>query len=332
MTHDDAFLQAIVESPEDDTPRLVYADWLDENGQGERAEFIRVQCQLATMAEGDPRRAELGARERQLLDQHEQTWAGPLRPLARSWVFRRGFIDEVWTTARAFSAHARRLFRSAPLLHVHLDRAAHRVRDLVGCAFLSRLTGLYLDSAGVVDDDMRVLARSASLGGLSVLNLHHNWISVRGVQFLTGSPHLTRLADLDLSSNPISDAGVQALASPFCIAGLTALDLSGCGVGREGVKALASSRYPVLLKTLSLRGNNLWGGEVALLVCSPHVARLARLDLSDNHLGKLSRSGVKALLTSPHLAGLTHLDLTDNGLADEDRDALKKRFGDVVRC
>jgi len=48
MTRDDAFLQSIIESPEDDTPRLIYADRLDDHGQAERAEFIRLQCRLAT--------------------------------------------------------------------------------------------------------------------------------------------------------------------------------------------------------------------------------------------------------------------------------------------
>jgi uncharacterized protein (TIGR02996 family) len=37
MTHGEAFIEAIAESPNDDTPRLVYADWLDEHGQPERA-------------------------------------------------------------------------------------------------------------------------------------------------------------------------------------------------------------------------------------------------------------------------------------------------------
>jgi len=47
MTERDAFLQAIRDSPDDDTPRLVFADWLTENGDADRAEFIRVQCELA---------------------------------------------------------------------------------------------------------------------------------------------------------------------------------------------------------------------------------------------------------------------------------------------
>ena len=55
MTHDDAFLQAIIDVPEDDLPRLVYADWLEEHGQAERAELIRVQVQLARLADQRPR-------------------------------------------------------------------------------------------------------------------------------------------------------------------------------------------------------------------------------------------------------------------------------------
>ena len=39
-----ALLRAVVDSPADDLPRLVAADWLDERGDPERAEFIRLQC------------------------------------------------------------------------------------------------------------------------------------------------------------------------------------------------------------------------------------------------------------------------------------------------
>ena len=43
----DAFMRAIIATPDDDGPRLVYADWLEESGESEYSEFIRVQCQLA---------------------------------------------------------------------------------------------------------------------------------------------------------------------------------------------------------------------------------------------------------------------------------------------
>jgi uncharacterized protein (TIGR02996 family) len=40
-----AFLNGIVDQPDDILRRLVFADWLDENGQERRAEFIRWQCE-----------------------------------------------------------------------------------------------------------------------------------------------------------------------------------------------------------------------------------------------------------------------------------------------
>jgi uncharacterized protein (TIGR02996 family) len=42
-----ALLAAILAHPAEDTPRLAYADWLQEQGDDERAEFIRVQIELA---------------------------------------------------------------------------------------------------------------------------------------------------------------------------------------------------------------------------------------------------------------------------------------------
>ena len=45
-----ALLRAIAAAPDDDAPRLVYADWLDEHGPGDadraRAEFVRLACGL----------------------------------------------------------------------------------------------------------------------------------------------------------------------------------------------------------------------------------------------------------------------------------------------
>jgi len=47
MTERDAFLKAILADPDEDSHRLVYADWLTENGDADRGEFIRVQIELA---------------------------------------------------------------------------------------------------------------------------------------------------------------------------------------------------------------------------------------------------------------------------------------------
>jgi uncharacterized protein (TIGR02996 family) len=85
---DEAFLQTIAEDLDDDTPRLVYADWLDEHGQPERAEFIRVQCELAGMTADDPRRDDLRTCEQELLAEHGDAWG--MRPYGP---FERGFQE-----------------------------------------------------------------------------------------------------------------------------------------------------------------------------------------------------------------------------------------------
>src|SRR5262245_33769712 len=42
MNNDGTFLRAIEAAPLDAAPRLIYADWLEENGQADRGEFIRL--------------------------------------------------------------------------------------------------------------------------------------------------------------------------------------------------------------------------------------------------------------------------------------------------
>jgi uncharacterized protein (TIGR02996 family) len=54
MSLADSFLEDIVANPDDDGPRLVYADWLDEHGDSTRAEFIRLQFGNLTYDQADP--------------------------------------------------------------------------------------------------------------------------------------------------------------------------------------------------------------------------------------------------------------------------------------
>jgi uncharacterized protein (TIGR02996 family) len=44
-----AFLRSILEDPDDDTPRLVFADWLEEKGQGDKARFVRLEVELSRL-------------------------------------------------------------------------------------------------------------------------------------------------------------------------------------------------------------------------------------------------------------------------------------------
>ena len=69
MDSDDAFLHAILEKPDDDTTRLVYADWLEERGDPQslaRGEFLRLDHELASRKHKKKDRAALEARLRKL--------------------------------------------------------------------------------------------------------------------------------------------------------------------------------------------------------------------------------------------------------------------------
>ena len=73
-----ALLNACRADPVSDLPRLVLADWLDEHDDPARAEFLRVQCELARPSLDTERIAELKSRERALIDANWRAWAGGL--------------------------------------------------------------------------------------------------------------------------------------------------------------------------------------------------------------------------------------------------------------
>src|SRR5262245_15858513 len=89
------FLRAICDNPADDTARLAFADWLDENGDPNRAEFIRLQI---VIPRHQHEREARYSRLRELFAENHTTWLAELPELAGvSWFreFRRGFCDRV---------------------------------------------------------------------------------------------------------------------------------------------------------------------------------------------------------------------------------------------
>src|SRR3954452_11321039 len=102
MTHLDdqpalrSLLAAAKAEPHGDAPRLVLADWLDDHGEPERAEFVRLQLALAPGAPAldAEHRRELERRCRELLGRHGGCWLGPLwRWAACSASWRRGLLS-----------------------------------------------------------------------------------------------------------------------------------------------------------------------------------------------------------------------------------------------
>src|SRR5438105_511154 len=101
MNQEQAFIEAIAAEPEQDAHRLVFADWLDDQDEPDRAEFIRVQCELARLGPDDERRPDLARREAQLRSAHGAAWLGPLSRFFGSWQYRRGLLEVLEIDARA---------------------------------------------------------------------------------------------------------------------------------------------------------------------------------------------------------------------------------------
>src|SRR5262245_31852846 len=94
---DTAFLRTILADPDDDAPRLIYADWLDEQGEADRAEFIRLQIRATRMQTDNPDRAEVASHVEELRRAHHMEWVNQLPQFEHvEWlVFKRGFISSV---------------------------------------------------------------------------------------------------------------------------------------------------------------------------------------------------------------------------------------------
>jgi uncharacterized protein (TIGR02996 family) len=315
---DKGFLHAIIENPQDDTPRLIYADWLEEHGDPGRAEFIRVQCELARTDEADERSTLLRERAWELLRQHGRGWREELQAWAQGaspW-FRRGFVAGIATTARQFLSSGKGLCGRTPLESVRLRDPRERLNELAQCASLSRLSELVLDLLSGTRtrldlDGLRVLLASPHLGRLQSLDLSGSGLGPRGAEVLAESPAVANLSMLSLVGAEVNSAAIEWLAASPARERCSILRLRANEVSGWGAAALA--RF-TSLRVLTLGLNPLGGEGVGALAGSPHLTSLAWLDLDQTRPG---RDGIAALASSPHLRNLRRLSLEANGLDDE---------------
>jgi uncharacterized protein (TIGR02996 family) len=246
MFVDSAILAGIRAHSDDDSPRLVYADWLEENGQAERAEFIRLQC-----ADRD------WPRQRELLTTYGPEWTPPLFQKVYGFEYRRGFIEEVTIEARMLLTDGAALFEAEPIRLLRIVGARpstgprrSRGLDLSGRPMLDellqfpqlgRLRALHLTACEIGDEGASLVARCPHLNKLQTLRLGDNKLSDDAVEALTESPHLQSLKSLILSKNKIGDLGATLLARRSRLEKLQSLDLSDNLIGEVGADALANA-------------------------------------------------------------------------------------------
>jgi uncharacterized protein (TIGR02996 family) len=323
-----AFLEDARENPDDDTPRLVLADWLMDHDEEARGEFVRLQVESARQGPGDLPGALGKRRAEQLLRQHQTDWLGPIRlGWGGSVEFQRGLLQLTLTvrTVRRNGKEADRWPEAWAWVERVFVREVSNVHFLASSPVLRHLTWLDLDNVGIGPGEAQVLASSPFLGRLLHLSLASSLqvggprIGDDGLAALAGSPHLARLRSLWLNSNEITGLGLAILGQSPHLAQLASLELGGNDIGLAGVQALAWSPHLTRLTHLGLSLTGLGDQGTAALAASSHLAGLTYLNLQSNHIGP---RGAQALAASPHLARLTHLYLAMNRLGDAGVQAL----------
>lgn len=349
----DALYRAICSHPDEDTPRLIFADLVEEDGDPVWAAFIRTQVELARLPEHDP----LWAKCRQLDGNalHGSAMAHTLPALPdgfskRGCRFRRGFTWRVEVRdPAAVLTDADALFAAAPVEALDFDER-HRpdLAELAACPHLARLRRLEFTDTRFGVEDLTPLGDSAHATGLTDLAFENGAVLADGLQALARSPLFARLESLDLTNNFLAPAllvdalgaaprhgRLRRLALRFCdvpafdaphlfalpvMRGLDDLDLSdNRDLGPEGVKALAESGAVRGLAALKL-SNTLPGVPgVRALAETSGLSGVRWLDLSANRLGPTAAG---LLAESRHARGLRVLDLSNNPLTDKGAAAL----------
>lgn len=317
MSDHDALLAAICAAPEEDTPRLALADWLEENERPAHAAFVRDQVELARTPPWEP----FAVRCR--WHQPETLTGQPFRDTLPTvdgfhleWPgspFHRGF--GWWLNVRSvglWGELSAPLLRRAPLGALTLFGAT--LDDWMRFAespVLPNLRKLHFVSSPI--EPLRVLRRVPAALGLT--DLHFGRASgagmpfvieelmqsplarvLRGLHFHVGYEALedfidalnsdpdSRLERLSFSVMGLTADHVRRLFDGPAVRHLTELDLRDNPLGSDGTAELARALKPGV-RVLNARKTGAAGrGLEALIVDSAGVRDVRHLDVSHNPL------------------------------------------------
>ncbi len=318
FTDEQPFLDSIFAQYAEDGPRLVYADYLEDSGDPERAELIRIQLLLERMTPEHPRRTELNDQLSDLLVRNGSRWTEHFGDWVAGVEFRRGIPDSVSLDATRFLEVGDALFQQQRIYRVRLLEAAPLLPKLAASPLFRQVRELDLCGNDLGKDGVRVLLNSPHLQTLQSLDLGFNGLDDRAVAALAGASTLPALTALYLNDNgQITSDGIRELArSPF-YGGLTRLDISGNDINESGVEAIVASPGLAHLHHLRVIGNRIGDAGVTALARSTLLNRMVqqdrRIELFGNAIGSV---GVAELLHGLGDSRCVVLDLTGNDLGD----------------
>jgi uncharacterized protein (TIGR02996 family) len=346
-----ALLRACKQAPDDDTPRLILADWLEDNGRVAHGQLMRLQVRAARMSLAECLAADTERQTRVLaagctlfLDQLQEAGVtarfrrgllavSPPLDLSRSGV--RGLArSEAWAwvesaelVGRRWGAAGLRSWREASLLadvpewrlvgpHLDADMADELTRPDAPAPL-----ALAMQCYRTFPDAVGRLCRGPLAAGLRSLSLEHCRLRRPACAALAAGDW--RLSELSLDGNRTGDVGCDELSAARWLPALSCLQVSGCNIGQRGLKVLLRAGVLRGLSKLDLSENRL-GNAGASAIASAALPNLRELNLA---LNSITEAGALALVASPHLDGLTRLSLRGNRMGRNAELELEDRFG-----
>ena len=306
------FIDAILEDPDDDTPRLILADYLDEYGGAAdlaRAEFIRAGCEVAKLSPESPRRAELERREDELLAAFGADWSRNLPGHPSQWTERdanrfqwnRGFPWRARIDACDFLNAIERVLPDEAIFGVELEGAG------------PECIGEEIDPEPQWLDRLVASPWLEMVGAINLCDTHF-CLDNRPDRFvkLIGSPHLSRLTELKVFMDYIGLPGVRALVespAPFRLRHL----MLGCFIEPYYAEV---GRHEDLLAALRL------------VTGSARMGSLEYFDLNVHYDAEAHHAeAAEILLASEHLPQSMRLRFSWlSALSEEQRVRLAERF------
>ncbi len=359
MTDHDALHAAICADPDDDTPRLAFADFLDEEGGKEnaaRAEYIRSAIRLAREERwSSPWRELKQKNERaeakyiELAGKRRLPWIAHLKGRVASWDFERGFVGHITVYSKRFLAEGEKFFAKDPIRSVKFVKLTARSGSVPAAALfaspsLKRAAKLGFDGSNLGDRELELLGTSPQVAGLRSLALGaENPFSPQALPILLKK--LRELSELHLIWNTaFTDEHAKALADCRDFARVAILNLNRAAMTGAGVAALVSSRYATGLTRLNLapeldldvnggprtrsfnRATRKAGVMIAeAIAASKSLGRLRELELTGRLIGN---DGLTLLARSNALPALRELRVGGNSIGMEGMEVLaENRLG-----
>ena len=228
LTQHEAFLRAIFDTPDDDTPRLVYADFLEERDAPDRAAFIRLGCELARLPHGaDPAR-EMAIRTEVLGLAERHDWAR--QPSDRGFAITDRIVLAAAQLARPVELRAE-IVRDHPewfgvkTLSIALGHHIYpeHVEELLALPCTQQV--IDWDLQGHVEE-IAADPSTADTGTFALIDLNvRPVIALSGVETLVNHRGARRIQALNLSHNNLDNDAARALVRSQYLIRLTRLDL-----------------------------------------------------------------------------------------------------------